>query len=433
MKKIQLLLLLVLGFGITTSCDQGFEELNTNPNDPIAVPSGLLVADVVRNTGNILYSTFVGGDMGACWSQQFAKVQYNDEARYIPRESIMEAIWKTLYEDVISDGNSIIKNAIEEENSATQAVGIIMQAYAYSLLTDMYGDIPFSEAIKAEEGIFQPKYDAQSDVYDGILALLDEANTLLSQGGGELLTSSDLLYNGDVSGWQKFANSLKFRCLMRISSKRDVSADLQEIANNRAVFTSNADEAKLTYLEAVPNANPIYETVVNGNRAEWRVNSVLVDRLTELADPRLAVYAQPNTTGEYFGKPSGYTDVPNPTYNVNTVSPIGAAYLEASAPAYFMSYAELQFLMAEAAENGLIGGDAATFYYNGINASFSANGLSADDFAAYTAQPSVEYSSVNSARLIGEQKWLSLFAQGVEAWTEWRRTGYPNTCYRRRP
>ncbi len=426
MKKIQLMILIVLGFASTTSCDKDFEEINTNPNAAITVPSGLLVGDVVRNAGNILYSTFVGGDMGACWAQHFSKVQYNDEARYIPRPAVIQdLIWEGFYEDVISDAKSIQTIALTEENATMQAVGLTMQAYGYSVLTDMFGDIPFSEAVKFDEGIFQPKYDSQEAVYDGILAMLDEANTLFNQASGELNASSDILYDGDASGWQKFANSLKFRCLMRISGKKDVSVELKDIVENRPVFTSNADEAKIIYLSADPNANPIYETVVFGPRNEWKVNSTLIDFLTSLSDPRLGVCAQPLEDGSYFGKPSGLTDVPSPTYNINTVSSIGLHYLEATAPGYFMSYSELQFLMAEAAERGLIGGDAATFYNSGIHASFMANGLSQEDYDAYVGQSIIAYSSGTGLKLIAEQNWIGLFAQGVEAWTEYRRTGYP--------
>jgi len=418
--KIILLLTFGLFFG---GCDKGFEELNTNPNEPVTVASGLLTADVVRIASNTLYSTFVGGDMGACWSQQLAKVQYNNEARYIPRESILESIWKSFYTDVIEGAKNIQDVATTEGNESMQAVGLIMQAYGYSVLTDMYGAIPFSEALQPDL-TFTPKYDTQEEVYTGILAMLDEANTLLNTGSGSILATSDILYGGDASKWQKFANSLKFRCLMRISAKKDVSADLQDIASNRNVFGSNDDEAKVIYLGADPNANPIYETVVFGNRAEWKVNSVLVEMLEELNDPRLPVYAQVNEDGVYRGKPSGYAVIPD-EWNFTNVSAIGEAFLTPEAPGYFMSYAELQFLMAEAVEKGYISGDAASFYNAGVQANFVANGLLAQ-FDAYIAQSNVAYSSDNAMELIGHQKWLALFCQGVESWTEQRRTGYPS-------
>lgn len=424
MKKIALSFIL-LGSLFVTSCDKGFEELNTNPNSPIVVPAHLLINDAVFNTTNIMYSTFVGGDMGSCWAQHWSKVQYNDEERYSPRNNVLETtIWKGLYEDVVAGGKSIERLAAGEENSSVQGVGLVLQAYGYSVLTDMFGDIPFSEATRADEGIFAPKYDSQQDVYTGILAMLDQANTLFAADNGTIPSTSDILYSGDVGKWRKFANSLKFRCLMRISGEVNVAAQLQELIS-RPMFSSNNDEAKLVYLGADPSANPIFETIVFGNRNEFKVNSVLVDMLTDLNDPRLEVYAQTNADGEYRGKPSGYANVPNDDYDYNNVSPIGKRYLEATAPGYWMSFSELSFLMAEAAQKGYITGDAKSYYQQGITASFAANGLSASAAAAYYTQGNIAYNSADGLQQIAEQNWLGLFCQGVEAWTEWRRTGFP--------
>ncbi len=425
MKNISLIFTLAVGLVLFMGCDKDFEEINNNPNDPIAVPSGLLTADVVFNAGNTLYSTFVGGDMGSCWAQHWGKVQYNDEERYQPRGSVIEVtVWKTIYEDVISDAKTMQNLAVAEGNENMQGVALVMQAYGYSLLTDVFGSIPFSEAIRADEGIFSPKYDTQEEVYTGILAMLDEANSLFSADGGTILANSDILYGGDYSKWQKFANSLKFRSLMRISGKVNVASQLQALTS-QPMFSSNSDEAKLIYLANDPSANPIFETIVFGNRAEFKVNSVMVDMMAGINDPRLPIYAAPNEDGEIRGKPAGIENVPNDDYNYSNVSPIGSAYLQATAPGYFLSYSELQFLMAEAAHKGYISGSAETYYQNGVSASFAANGLSQADADAYLAQGTVAYTQATGLQKIAEQNWLGLFCQGIEAWTEWRRTGYP--------
>lgn len=423
MKSLKYILSLSLVVFFAASCDEGFEELNTNPNDPVAVPSGLLIADVARSATNNLYSTFVGGDMGACWSQQWGKVQYNDEERYDPRESVIESTWKNIYEDVISDAHSMHTLAVAEENANMQGVALTLKAYGFHVLTDLYGDIPYSEAIKATEGIFKPAYDNQEAVYTGILATLDEAITLLGT-SGDINSSSDLVYGGDAMMWKKFASSLKFRCLMRISAKKDVSADLQALVNAGNLFSSNDEEASITYLSNDPNANPIYETIVFGNRTEFRIGEVIVNLLEDRNDPRLAVYAQPNTEGNYVGKPAGYLALPSDTWNVNTTSAIGTKYLEAEAPGYFMSYPELLFLMAEAAQKGYISGSANDYYLAGIEASFAANGISAD-YADYVGQATIPLASGTELEQIATQNYLALFCQGVEAWTEWRRTGFP--------
>lgn len=423
MKKTKIFLpILVLGLFLVFACDKNFEEINTNPNDAISVPSGLLTADIIRNAANTMNSTFVGGDMGSCWSQQWAKVNYEEEARYKIRNSVIESIWKGYYEDVISDAYSMQQLGIEEGNTATQAVGLILQAYGYSVLTDLFGMIPFSEAMKSADGILTPKYDSQEDVYNGIFTMLDEANTLLALGTGVINSDADLLYHGDASGWVKFANSLKFRLLMRVSGAMDVSADLQEIVSNQSIFTSNSDEAKLIYLDANPNANPIYESLVYGSRFEYKINSVLVTMLEDLNDPRLPVFALPNSDGEYRGKPSGIDAVPNDDYNYDNVSAIGDFYVDPNLPGFFMSYSELMFLMAEAANKGYITGSAEEYYYNGIEASFDFNGLSGD-YSNYITQAGVAYSG--TLQQIAEQNWLGLYCQGVESWIEWKRTGFP--------
>ena len=423
MKIIRYTLAFVLVIFAFAGCDKGFEELNKNPNEPTKVPPGLLLADVIRNTGNNLYSTFIGGDMGECWAQHWAKVQYNDEARYIPRTSVIEAIWKNFYEDVVADAHQMEKLAAADGNKIAQGAAIVMQAYAYMLLTDFYGNVPFSEAARADEGIFSPKYDNQEDVYNGILELLDQASDLLASREGALIAASDLLYGGDAGKWEKFANSLKFRALMRISGKKDVSADLQALMN-KPLFESNSDDAELVYLTSYPNANPIWETIVYGVRQEFKVNSVLVDMLVNNNDPRLPQYVGKNADGEYRGKPSGYFDVPNQDYNYDNVSPISDYYLQPDKPAVFMSYSELLFFMAEAAQRGLISGDAKTYYEQAIKANLEKNDVGAG-YDAYIASSFAAFNPNKALEQIGTQKWLALFCQGTEAWTEWRRTGYP--------
>jgi len=428
MKKILIILsVIVAGTILFTGCDKGFEDLNKNPNEPTTVPSGLLLVDIAANMGNYTYSTFFGGDMGSCWSQQWAKVNYEDEERYKVRQSVItDYCWKGLYEDVIADSKSMAKLAKAEGNDLNRGVAMVMEAYCFSVLTELFGDIPFSEAGMGEDGIISPKYDSQEEVYEGIFAMLDTANLLLSSSNGAINATTDIVYGGDKTKWRKFANSLKFRLLMRVSGKRSgVGAELQAIIDNRPVFTSIHDDAGVQYLDAQPDANPIYESIVYGSRFEYKINSVMVDMLTTLDDPRLPVYAQKNNGGIYRGKPAGIEEVPNNDYNYDNVSAIGLKYLDPEFPGFFMTYSELMFLMAEARHKNLITTGTAEEYYNkGIQASFEFNGVS-DSYAAYIAQTSVAYGTSTGLQKIAEQNWIALFCQGVESWTEWRRTKYP--------
>lgn len=424
MKKINLIVLLFIGV-LLVGCDKDFEEVNQNPNDPTSVPSDLLLGNILRSTGDNMYSTFSGGDMGECWSQHWAKVQYNDESRYTPRESVINFVWRDFYIEVLQDADAMYKLAGDEGNLVSQGIAATLKAYTFLWLTDLYGDIPFSQALQANEDIINPAYDSQADVYAGCIALLDEAMAKLNSANGSIDSSQDILYGGDISLWKKFAATTKFRALMRISGVSAPGSQLQTLVNSGNLFSSRDEEAKMIYLEAAPNANPIYETVVFGTRNEWKVCDQIVDRLDGTLgfpiDSRLSVYVAESEEGELRGKPVGIADVPSVEYSYANVSPIGAMYLDPTLPAMFLGYTELQFLLAEAAHKGYISGDASTYYQEGIASSFAENGV---DMGGYYSGI-VVFSATLADEQIATQKWLSLFGQGFEAWTEWRRTGYP--------
>ena len=424
MKRFKIITILLFGLLVTVSCDNDFEEINTDPNNPVSVPSDLLIPGVARSAQNSSYSTFVGGDMGACWAQHFAKVQYNDEARYIPRQGSITGVWNTWYASVISDANAMQKLAIAEDNNNMQGVAITLQAYGFAFLTDVYGDIPFSEAIQAGEGIIAPIYDKQEDVYTGILAMLDNAIALLGT-SGTIDSTNDIIYGGDAGLWKKFASSLKFRVLMRASGKMSVGGELQALVNAGNLFTSNDEDAKLVYLSADPSANPLYENIVFGTRGEWKINEAIVEELRSNSDPRLAVYAQMNADGEYRGKPSGYADVPSDDWGYENVSALGEFYLRPELPGFFVSYPELKLLMAEAVTEGLISGDANAHYLEGIEASLMYNEVSSADIASFLSEKGLSATKSQALEQIATQKWVALFSQGIETWNEWRRTGIP--------
>jgi hypothetical protein len=190
-------------------------------------------------------------------------------------------------------------------------------------------------------------------------------------------------------------------------------------------MSSNSDSAQLAYTAAQPDANPIYETIVYGNRAEYKVSSVLVDKLNLLNDPRLAVFAQVNNASLYVGNVPG---VENPG-NYNGFSSPGTSYLSATLPGVMLSYAQVELYLAEAALRGIIAGGiptANTHYRNGITANMAANGVSDAATSTYLTQPSLDFSTVDGGKeKIGLQMWFALYGQGIEAWSEWRRTGQP--------
>lgn len=419
MKK--LFYLFIASIAVTAvSCDKDFEEINVSPNSSQTTDPNLLLSATITATQNVLYNAQVGGDMGLCWAQHWSKVQYNDEEKYIPRRALMNDLWTKMYTSVISEADAAFALAGEDGNTNLQAATLIMKANAFQVLTDLYGPVPFTEA--NVPGILKPVFDDQETVYDGILGLLDQAETLLASGTGTITPTADLLYGGDASKWRKFAASLKLKALMRISGKRTVDTEVQALVASGLLFSSNADSAQLAYTASQPDANPIYETIVFGNRAEYKVSSVLVNTLNGLSDPRLAVYAQENDASAYVGNIPG---VENPGNYAGFSSP-GTFYLEATLPGVMLSYAQVQFLLAEAANELIIPGgitQAKVHYVNGITANFAFNGLGAPS-AGYLS--TVDFATQAAGRTqIGTQVWLALYGQGIEAWTEWRRTGVP--------
>lgn len=427
-----LLAILVLG------CTGDFEEINTNPNNPVSTQPNLILPGVQRDMMNTI--------VGETWSigntvmQHTAKNQFVNEDRYLWGE--INAIWDAVY-DNMRDVNNMISLSEEDNLPNYKGVALVLRAWMFSLATDAYGDIPYTEALNGKEGVFFPKYDPQETIYQGILADLEEANTILN---GSLDISGDLIYGGEVEQWRKLANSLRIRYLMRISDRVDVSAELSSIVDNPAeypIFTSNDDHAVYTYQTEAPNQFPLF-TYRIGSFNEFRASKTLTDKLIALDDPRLYIFVRPTpateTTPEtsddqYVGIPNGLADVEALTYNGGPEfqSRVGPLFFEEAntelglqvAKGVVMTYAELQFLLAEAAQKGLISGSAETYYLNGINASFDFYGIDPDP--AYFTQSEVAYTGTNDGLLekIGNQKWLSLFFQGLEAWFDWKRTGYP--------
>jgi hypothetical protein len=422
MKKI--VYLFIASVALTTiSCDKDFDTVNQSPNQSPVTDPNLLLSGTINTTLDVMYNAQIGGDMGLCWAQQWSKVQYNDEERYIPRRANMNAVWTNLYANVIAESKSAVELSVAAGNENLQAANLVIQANAFQILTDIYGPVPFTQAIDPNNA--KPAHDSQEVVYDGILAMLDEAEALFATGDGEITATADLLYHGDVVKWRKLANSLKLKALMRISHKRNVSAEVQALVAGGMLMSSNDDSAQMVYTGAQPDANPIYETIVYSNRTEYKVSSVLVSQLNSVNDPRLAVFAKKNNANAYVGNQPG---VEHPSAYAAYSSP-GAKYLDPTLPGVILSYAQVELYLAEAANEGIIPGglaEARNHYFAGITANMQFNGVSNAAITAYNTQTIIDLATQAQAReIIALQMWFALYGQGIEAWTEYRRTGFP--------
>src|SRR5438034_153893 len=242
-----------------------------------------------------------------------------------------------------------------------------------SMLSNAMGDIRNSQTLKAA-AVLTPKYDTQQEIYTALFADLAEASQQIDPAGFGF-SSGDIMYGGDMTKWRKFANSLRLRLAVHLSNVDATTAASEALAAVTAgVFASETDNAQLLYLAGAPDQNPIYTNFHVDKRDDYGMSKTLVDSMRSWNDPRLPIYAQPNDTGAYEGLPNGLNDGAGP--QLKYVSRFGAYWRETpAAPLALLTYSEVLFLEAEAAERGWIGGSAGTFYADAIRASMEQYGI----------------------------------------------------------
>ncbi len=427
-------LLLLLGFGLA-ACTGDFEEINTDPNRPTDVPTSYLITQAQRAlVDRVVGEGFAGlGTFGMHYIQHLSQTQYTDVTRYDNIETDFSGFYTGGLADLktvidLNEGESTKVQASTSGPNANQiAIAKIMMGWSYLSMTDFWGDIPYSEALKGLENI-SPVYDAQEDIYRGVVASLTEAGDMIVAGSVE----GDIIFGGDMELWRKFANSLILRAGIRVA---DVAGDLGRgwvtTALSRGVMTSNDDNALLNYIGGGEfSQNTFFTDAIT--RTDYAISKPLVDRLDELNDPRVAVYAQPTQNSvdagdpEYVGMIYGITEGDAGAIPTAQVSFPGLFYTGATAPGILLTYHEVLFNMAEAAQRGWTDGDAEELYDAAITASMNFNGIDdGDAIEDYLDQDMVSYDSDNWRMSIGEQKWIGLYFQGMEAWSEWRRLGFP--------
>ena len=442
---------------IFDSCTKNFEEINTDPDNAElsqAAPD-MLLTNAIEVLNDRVNEVFTGEEMGNCWVQHQAKVQYTDEDRYIYRTSVVNAAWTSLYANSGMDVQTLYNVAVDRQNTSYQGVALVLQSYIASLITDLWGPVPYKQAWTGSSAL-SPVYDSQDSIYFSILAKLALANSLLDPVNGPGI-SGDIMYDGDLMKWKKFANSLSLRLLLRMSGVTSVQSfvgtEMKKIVNdpvNYPIFESNADNAALQYLGSAPNNHPWNEN--RKTRDDHRVSKTITDQMwteSPYVDWRICLYAELSGNNTYEGMLNGLTSSQAASYNGNGIkntSKVGSFFTSATCPGILMSFAELKFILAEAAFKGFIdGGDvkAGEYYIEGIVGSYNQYGddlLSAVDNALGLPSPTWTPDSLaldfianeyygwdpaNGMMLIGVQKWAAMFDQGLQAFIEWRRTGYP--------
>ena len=431
MKRLYIKLSLLLSLMVVimlTSCEKRFDEFNTNPNAPAeADPEFVLPGAIVDLSYYTSYQ--IGINYIGLWVQQHASGAYPEEDQYSPRLNDINVFWNNIYDNGMKDFQHIINEGSNNE----KAVGTIMRAYGFMMLTDVWGDIPYSAALQGEKGneFLAPVFDTQEAVYDGIIADLDAAIAMMDNGDG--FTTQDLIYEGDMALWTKFANSLKLRAYIHLQKANPGKSQNGVVEMlGKDLISDHSENASLHYLEATGNRNPIHSRF-SARPNDFRASKSMIDRLiasgdsVNPSDPRTEVYAQRNVNGYFVGVPNGVDGLGDVGLDNATSCMFGEAFLEPDAPAHFLTYTEVMFIRAEAAIRGWIADDAKTAYEDAIKASMSEHGIT-DQAAidAFLMDPMVQYNQQNAIELVSEQKWIALFGQSIESWTNWRRTGYPD-------
>ncbi len=417
---------------IAGACTNDFEELNSNPNKPMEVSPQYLLPQALQTSidnywGNKNRNERLNFDHAMSWTGYLTRNIYENEGdNYNVQPSVNIKNWEVFYTDGLINYQKIIEIAgegAEPPNPNYEGIGLGMRAWSFSLLTDVWGAIPYTEALAgtSEEPVFSPAYDTQETVYAGMIEDLKMANQKLDPAGAAV--KGDIMFGGDTMMWKKFFNSLRFKLLNRQAHKvASSAAEMRTMLSDPATYPmigSNDDIAQLNY-GAVPTNNPWNDILIQQGRSDWNINSVLVDMLKGYNDPRLEVYALPGSlaNGEIKGHPSGLPGEIATTYLGQSAIINTNVFAQTTSPSVLMSYAELLFAQAEAALEGNISGDAQALFEAGITAAFDQYGLTVP--AGYMAQ----LGSVSKENIM-TQKWIALFGQGIESWTELRRTGYP--------
>lgn len=435
--------ILVLFLAVLSSCKKNFEEINANPNSPETTNTEFLMAEVIISTAYAYQENAV--------SRRPASA-----ARYLSlvRNSGYDLFawgpidWTDIYAR-LAVNKTFIETAELRGEKQYVAIGKIMKAFNFGYLTDLYGDVPYSQALKSKESnVIYPEYDKQEAVYPDLLKELREANELLKNPGGEINAKGDVMFKGKALQWRKFANTLRLRMLLRISKNYPAAfTEMQEIVSNPSgypIFESSADNAEMAYLGNIAAyswpGGPL--AMIDFDYQKTKVSKELVDRLIQRNDPRLGVWVEPvkSTTGstvdqnKYVGVPHAI-DAPS-AYNggEDHVSVFSSGFFRknggssnAALKASLVTYTEMCFILAEAMQKSKItvpGETAESMYYKGIKESMTTYGVAATATTAnYYDQSLVKYNGTLEQLIT--QKWLAMLFKGAEGWFDQRRTGFP--------
>ncbi len=464
MKKLIFIILCGSLLTFSYSCTENFEETNTNPN---RVTVGMIQASNVFEP--ILYNS-ANQWLDRTWYYNDELIQFTAHTGGVTRREHLYFLedsrdWYGFWNHYATYGKNIVHMydlAREQGDKSLEAIALTFKVLFFSNMTDMFGSVPYEEAFSGRTvgGTLTPKFNTQKEVYQFLFAELEKANEIYATNPVFLNPKQDGMYGGNMAAWRKFNNSLYLRLLCRVSGRTEMSVGtkMTEILSNPTkypVFASNADNATVKFTGIDPYISNFGTTTESGFTSSGRKLTQQLIKMTVLTDqngnqsyvdPRLPIIGKKNNVvavnpkNIWIGTKSGCTDQEMSTVDRGTSWLNYKVFCRKDAPATYMDYAEVQFIWAEAALKGWITGGATaakSYYEAGVRASmekWSAQGaysetpvsISAADVNTYLASPLGSWDlATNKEEFLGNQKYLALFWVGMEAYHEYRRTGYP--------
>jgi hypothetical protein len=445
MKKIKYYLPLLLTVVLLVSCEQSLEELNIDPSNPAKVSPELALPAGTVSVAGIIGGRFavVGGIWSQFYTQNNSSNQYKDIDAFYYTPADFSPAWQEMYAGGLNDLQYVRKEAARTENWNFYLMATTIQVYGFHAFTDIFGDIPFSEALKGDEGISEPVYESSEAIYDSLIARLDVALSKdFTAATNTKAGAADFVFGGNVNKWINFANTLKLKIYLRYAevNPSKAQAGIQALYNSGAVFLSE-DAALDVFEDAASKSNPFFEQDKRqlNTTQNLKASKTLFNVLDEFDDPRLYSVYDTAQAGGYKAMNQGdfnaaTTVLPPLTISTALVTPV--------APIYLISEEESYFLQAEAVERGWGTGDARELYEMGVMTSFGKLSLSPDllekigqedlDVAARGEElisSDYDYDTFFGGGLsaILMQKWIAFAGtyQGMEAFFDRMRTGIP--------
>lgn len=441
MKKFNICLVGMLLI-FSTSCDD-FLDINTSPNEPATAPVELVFPTATGSAAYVIggWYQILGGMWAQHWTQSTGASQYrNIDAYDLQTDFLDDRQYGELYSGALKDLEYVKATAKADGNWSYYLMATVVQSYVYQLLVDLYDKIPFTESLKGDQEILTPTFDDGQVVYDSLIARIDDA---LSRDLTAITVKKpgkdDVLFQGNMDKWVQFANTLKLKIYIRQSTARPsiASAGIQSLFAAPDFLAE--DVSFKAFKEEEDNRNPVYETGVNRLAGNITLSRTLYTYLSDNNDPRLDSIAKyPKST------PALHNTLVQGDY-LNTaptnIDGLSTPNLKPLDPVYFISASESYFLQAEAVVRFGVAGDAAALYNDGIQASFTKfNVMEDDDGNISTPKVPVlasDYTGTGDAykfpadvdgqiEAIITQKWVAMAnSQGLEAFLEQNRTGYP--------